>query len=84
MAMIKGENKVGKLKKMLHKLKMMMVYPFNLNKCLIQEFIKAFNKIILLIIYPWKYSKRGNYSFTFSNFYWTLLICFLFGTSHGR
>jgi hypothetical protein len=36
---------------MLHKLKMMMLDPFNLNhKCLIQEFIKAFNKIILLTI----------------------------------
>jgi hypothetical protein len=51
MALIKGENKVGKLKKMLHKLKMMMMDPFNLNhKCLIQEFIKAFNGIIPLTI----------------------------------
>jgi hypothetical protein len=50
-ALIKGENKVGKLKKMLHKLKMMMMDPFNLtHKCLIQEFIKAFNRIILLTI----------------------------------
>jgi hypothetical protein len=52
MALIKGENKVGKLKKMLHKLKMMMMMdPFNLNhKCLIQEFIKTFNGIIPLTI----------------------------------
>ncbi|XP_025821286.1 uncharacterized protein LOC112897241 [Panicum hallii] len=52
LALIKGENKVEKLKKLLHKFKMMMMDPFNLNhKCLIQEFIKAFNRIIPLIIF---------------------------------
>jgi hypothetical protein len=46
-----GENKVEKLKKMLHKLKIMCMDLFNLNhKFLIQEFIKAFNGIILLTI----------------------------------
>jgi hypothetical protein len=36
MVTIKGENEVEKLKNMLHKLKMKMMDPFNLNhKCLI-------------------------------------------------
>ncbi|XP_014660849.1 uncharacterized protein LOC106804390 [Setaria italica] len=48
MALIKGENKVVKLKKMIHKLKMMMMDLFNNNhKCFFLEFIKAFNGIIL-------------------------------------
>jgi hypothetical protein len=52
MAFIKGENKVDKLKKMLHKSKMLMMDPFNLyHKCRIQEFIKVFNEIILLTIF---------------------------------
>ena len=51
-AMINGENKVVRLKLMLHKLKMMMMDPFNINlKCLIQEYIKWFNEIIPLTIY---------------------------------
>jgi hypothetical protein len=49
MTLIKGENKVEKLKEMHHKLKMMMVDPSNPNhKCLIREFIKVFNGIFLL------------------------------------
>ena len=50
MALIKWENKVEKLKKMLLKLKtMMMADPFNLShKCLIQVFIKAYNETITL------------------------------------
>ena len=50
MALIKLENKVEKLKKMLLKLKtMMMADPFNLShKCLIQVFIKAYNETITL------------------------------------
>jgi hypothetical protein len=52
MALIKGENKMEKLKKMLHKLKIMMMDPFNLNhKCHIQESIKVFNEIILWTIF---------------------------------
>jgi hypothetical protein len=50
--LIKRENQVEKLKKMLHKLKMTMMDPFNLNhKCRIQEFIKVFNEIIPLTIF---------------------------------
>jgi hypothetical protein len=46
-ALIKGENKVVKLKKKLHKLKMMMMDPFNVNlKDHTQEYIKWFNGII--------------------------------------
>jgi hypothetical protein len=45
-ALIKGENKVVKLKVKLHKLKMMMD-PFNVNiKHHTQEYIKWFNEII--------------------------------------
>jgi hypothetical protein len=45
-ALIKG-NKVVKLKKKLHKLKMMMMDPFNVNlKHHTQEYIKWFNEII--------------------------------------
>jgi hypothetical protein len=59
---------VEKLKKFLHKLKMMMMDQFNLNhKCLIPEFIKVFNRIILLTIFL-EVLKEGNYSFMFSNF----------------
>jgi hypothetical protein len=48
----KGGEQGREAKKMLHKLKMMMMDPFNLNhKCLIQEFIKVFNGIILLTIF---------------------------------
>jgi hypothetical protein len=51
-ALIKGENKVVKLKKMLHKLKMMMMDQFNVNlKHHTQEYIKWFNGIILLTTY---------------------------------
>jgi hypothetical protein len=43
-ALIKGENKVVKLKKKLHKLKMMMMDPFNIKlKHYTQEYIKWFN-----------------------------------------
>jgi hypothetical protein len=49
-ALIKGggrENKVVKLKKRLHKLKMVMMDPFNVNlKHHTQEYIKWFNGII--------------------------------------
>jgi hypothetical protein len=42
-----GENKVVNLKKKLHKLKMMMMNPFNINlKHHTQEYIKWFNGII--------------------------------------
>jgi hypothetical protein len=51
-AMIKGENKVVKLKKKLHKLMMMMMDPFNFNlKHHTQEYIKWFNGIIPLTTY---------------------------------
>jgi hypothetical protein len=47
--LIKGENKVVKPKKKLHKLKMMMMDQFNVNlKHHTQEYIKWFNEII-----PW-------------------------------
>jgi hypothetical protein len=50
--LIKGENKVVKLKKKPHKLKMMMMDPFNVNlKHHTQEYIKWFNGIILLTTY---------------------------------
>jgi hypothetical protein len=46
-ALIKEENKVVKLKKMLHKLKMLMMDQFNVNlKHHTQEYIKWFNRII--------------------------------------
>jgi hypothetical protein len=46
-ALIKEENKVVKLKKMLHKLKMLMMDQFNVNlKHNTQEYIKWFNRII--------------------------------------
>jgi hypothetical protein len=46
-ALIKGENKVVKPKKKLHKLKMMMTDQFNVNlKHHTQEYIKWFNGII--------------------------------------
>jgi hypothetical protein len=46
-ALIKGENKVVKPKKKLHKLKMMMMDQFNVNlKHHVQEYIKWFNRII--------------------------------------
>jgi hypothetical protein len=46
-ALIKGENKVVKLNKKFHKLKMMMMDPFNVNlKHHTQEYIKWFNEII--------------------------------------
>jgi len=50
--MDQGGHKVKKLKKKHLKLKMMMIMnPFNHNtKCLIQECIKVYNGIILLII----------------------------------
>jgi hypothetical protein len=58
-SLIKGENKDGKLKKMLHKLKMIMMDPFNLkHKYLIQEFIKAFNEIIPLTIFLEVFKER--------------------------
>jgi hypothetical protein len=51
-ALIKGENKVVKLKKMLHKLKMMMMDQFNVNlKHHTQEYIKWLNRIIPLTTY---------------------------------
>jgi hypothetical protein len=51
-ALIKGENKVVKLKKKLHKLKMMMMDQFNVNlKHHTQEYIKWFNWIIPLTTY---------------------------------
>jgi hypothetical protein len=51
-ALIKGENKVVKLKKKLHKLKMMIMDPFNVNiKHHTQEYIKWFNGIIPLTTY---------------------------------
>jgi hypothetical protein len=50
-ALIKGENKVVKLKEKLHKLKMMMDL-FNVNlKYHTQEYIKWFNEIIPLTTY---------------------------------
>jgi hypothetical protein len=48
-ALIKGENKVMKLKTKVHKLKMMMMDLFNVNlRHLTQEYIKWFKEII-----PW-------------------------------
>jgi hypothetical protein len=45
-ALIKGENKVVKLKKKLHKFKMMMMDRFNDNlKHHTEEYIKWFNRI---------------------------------------
>jgi hypothetical protein len=51
-ALIKGENKVVKLKEKLHKLKMMMMDLYNVNlKHHTQEYIKWFNGIIPLTTY---------------------------------
>jgi hypothetical protein len=51
-ALIKGENKVMKLKEKLHKLNMMMMDPFNVNlKHHTQEYIKWFNGVIPLTTY---------------------------------
>jgi hypothetical protein len=50
--LIKRENKVVKLKKKLHKLKMMMMDPFNVNlEHHTQVYIKWFNGIIPLTTY---------------------------------
>jgi hypothetical protein len=78
-ALIKGENKVVKLKEKQHKLKMMMD-SFNVNlKHHTQEYIKRFNKIILSTTYL--EVKRGNHLLKIVKFLCILLICFLFGTS---
>jgi hypothetical protein len=51
-ALLKGENKVVKLKKKLHKLKKMMMHSFKVNlKHRTQEYIKWFNEIIPLTTY---------------------------------
>jgi hypothetical protein len=51
-ALLKGENKVVKLKKKLHKLKKMMMHSFKVNlKHHTQEYIKWFNEIIPLTTY---------------------------------
>jgi hypothetical protein len=58
-ALIKGENKVVKLKNKLHKVKMMMMGPFNVSlKHHTQEYIKWFNEIIPLTSYS-GISKEG-------------------------
>jgi hypothetical protein len=80
-ALIKGENKVVKLKKKLHKLKMMMMDLFNVNlKHHTQEYIKWFNGIISSTTYL-GVSKEGNNSLKIIKFLCILLVCFFFGTS---
>jgi hypothetical protein len=80
-ALIKGENKVVKPKKKLHKLKMMMLDQFNVNlKHHTQEYIKWFNGIIRRQ-HTWEHSKRGDNSLKVDKLLCILLVCLLFGTS---
>jgi hypothetical protein len=54
-----GENKVVKLKKKLHKFKMMMMNPFNVNlKHHTQKYIKWFNRIIASTTYLGAFKER--------------------------
>jgi hypothetical protein len=80
-ALIKGENKVVKPKKKLHKLKKMMMDQFNVNlKHHTQEYIKWFNGIIRRQ-HTWEHSKRGDNSLKVDKLLCILLVCLLFGTS---